>query len=46
MIRQNHNAIVLYFTIRPNADNYLRGFFHSDSIVLTGKTPHTNFSGY
>ncbi len=46
MIRENLNPIVLYFTFRPNADNYLRGFFHSDAIVKTGKTPHTNFSHY
>jgi peptide/nickel transport system substrate-binding protein len=45
-IRQNLNPIVLYFTFRPNADAYLRGFFHSDSIVTTGKKPHTNFSHY
>ena len=45
-IRQNLNSIVLYFTFRPNADNYLRGFFHSDSIVGTGIKPHTNFSHY
>jgi peptide/nickel transport system substrate-binding protein len=45
-IRQNLNPIVLYFTFRPNADRYLRGFFHSDSIVQTGIKPHTNFSHY
>ena len=44
LIRQNQNAIVLYFSLRPNADNYLRGFFHSDAIVETGATPQTNFS--
>ncbi|MCA1795359.1 MAG: ABC transporter substrate-binding protein [Desulfotignum sp.] len=44
MIRKNHNAIVLYFSLRPNADNYLRGYFHSDAIVETGTSPHTNFS--
>ncbi len=44
MIRKNHNAIVLYFSLRPNADNYLRGYFHSDAIVETGVSPHTNFS--
>ncbi len=44
LIRQNKNAIVLYFSLRPNADNYLRGFFHSDAIVETGTSPHTNFS--
>ncbi|WDP90266.1 MAG: hypothetical protein HUN04_11385 [Desulfobacter sp.] len=46
MIRDNRNAIVLYFTFRHNADNYLRGFFHSEAIVKTGKRPHTNFSHY
>ena len=46
MIRENKNPMVLYFTFRPNADNYLRGFFHSDSIVVTGKKPHTNFCHY
>jgi len=45
-IRQDVNSIVLYFTFRPNADSYLRGFFHSDSIVGTGVKPHTNFSHY
>jgi len=44
VIRENQNAIVLYFTLRPNADEYLRGFFHSDAIVDTGASPHTNFS--
>ncbi|MCA1784899.1 MAG: ABC transporter substrate-binding protein, partial [Desulfobacteraceae bacterium] len=44
LIRQNKNAIVLYFSLRPNADEYLRGFFHSESIVETGSSPHTNFS--
>ena len=46
MIRQDVNPIVLYFTFRPNADVYLRGFFHSDSIVVSGKRPQTNFSHY
>lgn len=46
MIRQNISPIVLYFTIRPNADSYLRGFFHSDSRVVTGSRPNTNFSQY
>ncbi len=44
MIRQNLSPIVLYFTFRPNADSYLRGFFHSNSIVKTGAIPNTNFS--
>lgn len=46
MIRQNLSPIVLYFTFRPNADSYLRGFFHSNSIVKTGAIPNTNFSHY
>lgn len=44
MIRDNRNAMVLYFTRRPNADTYLRGFFHSDAIVTSGNTAYTNFS--
>ena len=44
LIRENRNAIVLYFTLRPNADSYLRGYFHSDAVVEIGATPHTNFS--
>ncbi|MBG0778989.1 MAG: hypothetical protein H0S81_03590 [Desulfotignum balticum] len=44
IIRANLNAMVLYFTLRPNADTYLRGFFHSDAIVQTGINAYTNFS--
>jgi peptide/nickel transport system substrate-binding protein len=44
IIRKNLNPIVLYFTLRPNADTYLRGFFHSDAIVQTGRNALTNFS--
>ena len=44
IIRENLSPIVLYFTFRPNPDEYLRGFFHSDAIVKTGKNPNTNFS--
>jgi len=46
LILQNVNPLVLYFTLRPNADVYLRGFFHSDSAVVTGIKPYTNFSHY
>src|SRR4029077_15902027 len=28
------------------ADTYLTQFFHSDSIVVTGKNPNTNFAHY
>jgi peptide/nickel transport system substrate-binding protein len=44
IIRKNLNPIVLYFTLRPNADIYLRGYFHSDAIVMSGRSPYTNFS--
>jgi len=45
-IRQNPKPIVVYPAWRPNADAYLTRFFHSDSIVVTGKRPDTNFSHY
>lgn len=45
-IRQNPKPIVIYPAWRPNADAYLTRFFHSDSIVVTGKNPDTNFSHY
>ncbi|MBN2123776.1 MAG: polyamine ABC transporter substrate-binding protein [Deltaproteobacteria bacterium] len=46
MIRRDLNPMVVYVAWRPNADVYLTRFFHSDSIVLTGKRPDTNFSHY
>ncbi len=46
LIRQDVNPIVVYVAWRPNADVYLTRFFHSDSIVVTGKKPDTNFSHY
>lgn len=45
-IRQNESAIVIYEAWRPNTDVFLSRFFHSDSIVLSGKNPDTNFSHY
>ena len=45
-IRQGVNPITLYVAWRPNADVYLTRFFHSDSIVVTGAKPDTNFSHY
>jgi peptide/nickel transport system substrate-binding protein len=45
-IRKDENAIVIYVAWRPNADVFLTRFFHSDSIVVTGKSPDTNFSHY
>jgi len=44
LIRQDVNPIVLYVAWRPNADVFLTRFYHSDSIVVTGKKPDTNFS--
>jgi peptide/nickel transport system substrate-binding protein len=46
IIREDMNPIVIYVAWRPNADVYLTRFFHSDSIVVTGAKPDTNFSHY
>ena len=46
IIRKSPQAMVVYAAWRPNADAYLTRFFHSDSIVLTGKKPDTNFAHY
>jgi peptide/nickel transport system substrate-binding protein len=46
LIRQRPRAVVIYAAWRPNADAYLTRFFHSDSIVVTGKKPDTNFAHY
>jgi peptide/nickel transport system substrate-binding protein len=43
-IRQNLNPIVFYACMRPNPDVFLTQFYHSDSIVVTGKKAITNFS--
>jgi peptide/nickel transport system substrate-binding protein len=43
-IRADMNPIVLYNCWRPTADVRLTYFTHSDSIVVTGKKPNTNFS--
>jgi peptide/nickel transport system substrate-binding protein len=45
-IRQDENAIVIYVAWRPNADVFLTRFFHSDSTVVSGASPDTNFSHY
>jgi len=44
LIREDINPIVLYIAWRPNADVFLTRFYHSDSIVVTGENPDTNFS--
>lgn len=46
LIRKNPGAVVVYAAWRPNADAYLTRFFHSDSIVVTGKKADTNFAHY
>lgn len=45
-IRKDPRPIVVYFAWRPNADAYLTRFFHSDSTVVSGRRPDTNFSHY
>lgn len=45
-IREDVNPIVVYAAYRPNADAYLTRFYHSDSIVVSGASPDTNFSHY
>lgn len=44
LIREDINPITLYIAWRPNADVFLTRFYHSDSIVVTGDNPDTNFS--
>lgn len=46
LIRRENHPLVIYAAWRPNADAYLSRFFHSDSIIVTGKSPDTNFSSY
>lgn len=46
MIREDANAFVVYTAWRPNAQVWLTRFYHSDSIVVTGESPDTNFSHY
>lgn len=45
-IRQHPKAMVIYIAWRPNADVYLTRFFHSDSMIVDGAKPDTNFSFY
>jgi peptide/nickel transport system substrate-binding protein len=46
LIRQDASPIVYYAAWRPNVDVFLTRFYHSDSIVVTGKRPDTNFSHF
>ena len=45
-IRKDVNPVIVYVAFRPTADAYLTQFFHSDAIVVTGKSPNTNFAHY
>jgi len=46
LIREDVNPITIYVAWRPNADVYLTRFYHSDSVVVSGAKPDTNFSHY
>ena len=46
IIRKDPKPLVIYVSWRPNAQIYLNRSFHSDSIVVTGRKPSTNFSHY
>lgn len=46
LIRQDASPLVYYACWRPNVDVFLTRFFHSNSTVVTGKKPDTNFSHY
>lgn len=46
LIRKNTNPLVIYIAFRPNAEIYLRSFYHSASTVVTGAHPDTNFIHY
>jgi len=45
-IRKDVTPVVVYVAFRPTADAYLTQFFHSDAIVVSGKSPNTNFAHY
>jgi peptide/nickel transport system substrate-binding protein len=46
LVREDASPIVYYSAWRPNVDVYLTRFYHSDSVVKSGKKPDTNFSHY
>ena len=46
LIRKDLYPVVIYEAFRPNTDEFLSRFFHSESIIMTGKKPATNFSHY
>lgn len=46
LIRDDASPMVLYACWRPNCDVFLTRFYHSDSVVVSGLKPDTNFSHY
>jgi peptide/nickel transport system substrate-binding protein len=46
LVRDDASPIVYYASWRPNVDVFLTRFYHSDSVVKTGKKPDTNFTHY
>lgn len=46
LIRDDASPLVYYACWRPNTDVFLTRFYHSDSVVVSGKKPDTNFSHY
>jgi peptide/nickel transport system substrate-binding protein len=46
LIRKDASPLVYYACWRPNVDVFLTRFFESDSTVVSGKKPDTNFSHY
>lgn len=46
LIRKDASPLVYYACWRPNVDVFLTRFFHSNSVVVTGNKPDTNFSHY
>jgi peptide/nickel transport system substrate-binding protein len=46
LIRQDASPLVYYASWRPNVDVFLTRFYHSDSALVSGKKPDTNFSHY
>jgi peptide/nickel transport system substrate-binding protein len=45
-IRTGRYPLVIYEAFRPNTDELLSRFFHSEAMVAKGKKPSTNFSFY
>lgn len=46
MSRDDASQIVHYMAWRPNADNFLSKFYHSEADITTGAKKDTNFSHY